>query len=154
MLANAEPLGFEYELKMPECRDIMVGADGFDAREVDPVRLCKARQAWISRVGTIQKRGVPWLDPAIAQWTVLFQRNGYSVIVEILSSDDNTEVYLVECSNDIDPPTNRILRSLKTIASQVLEAESRYRREGASREGQGKRRSNILAPPQTWILGQ
>ena len=34
-----ESMGFVDELTTPEGRDIKVGAEGFDAREVDPVRL-------------------------------------------------------------------------------------------------------------------
>ena len=51
-LAKAESMGFADELTMPEGRDIKVGAEGFDAREVDPVRLRKARQAWTSLITT------------------------------------------------------------------------------------------------------
>ena len=44
-LAKAEALGFAEELTTHEGRDIMVGAEGFDASGIDPVRLRQARQA-------------------------------------------------------------------------------------------------------------
>ena len=46
-LAKAEALGFAEELTSHEGRDITVGAEGFDASGVDPVRL---RQAWTSLI--------------------------------------------------------------------------------------------------------
>ena len=51
-LAKAEALGFAEELTTHERRDIMVGAEEFDASGVDPVRLRQARQAWTSLITT------------------------------------------------------------------------------------------------------
>ena len=51
-LAKAETLGFADELTTHEDRDIMVGAEGFDASGVDPVRFCQARQPWTSLITT------------------------------------------------------------------------------------------------------
>ena len=51
-LAKAEALGFAEELTTHEDRDIMVGANEFDASGVDPVRLRQARQAWTSLITT------------------------------------------------------------------------------------------------------
>ena len=52
LLAKAETLGFAEELTSHEGRDIAVGAEGFDASGVDPVRLRQAKQAWTSLITT------------------------------------------------------------------------------------------------------
>ena len=50
--AKAEALGFAEELATHDVRDIMAGAEGFDASCVDPVSLRQARQAWTSLITT------------------------------------------------------------------------------------------------------
>ena len=45
-------MGFAEELTTHEGREITVGAEGFDASGVDPVRLRQARQAWTSLMTT------------------------------------------------------------------------------------------------------
>ena len=45
-------MGFAEELTTHEGRDIMVGAEGFDASGVDPVRLRQARQVWTFLITT------------------------------------------------------------------------------------------------------
>ena len=51
-LAKADALGFAEELPTHEGRNIMVGAEGFDASGVEPVRFRQARQAWTSPITT------------------------------------------------------------------------------------------------------
>ena len=51
-LAKAKSLGFAEEVTTQEGRDITVGAEGFDASGVDPVRLRQAKQAWTFLITT------------------------------------------------------------------------------------------------------
>ena len=166
-LAKVEAFGFAEELTTHEGRDITVGADGFDARDIDPVRLRQARQAWTSLI-TIYKETardlVKSAESPGGAWRLLNQHYRASglkeerrladefnsmkmeigehprefimrvdsaanelrrlrktadeddIVVVILnngvSSEYDTEVRLLECGDDVNPPRNKILQSL------------------------------------------
>lgn len=57
---KAEALGFADALNTDEAHDIMVGAEGFDASDVDPVRLRQVRQAWLSLIPPTKERLETW----------------------------------------------------------------------------------------------
>ena len=160
-------MGFAEEMTTHEGRDIKVGAEGFDASGVDPVRLRQARQAWTSLVTTCKEtaRGLIVKSAELpgGAWRPLNQHYRASglkekrrladefnsmkmdigehprefimrvdiaakelrrlektvdeddIVVVILngaSSEYDTEVCLLECGDDVNPPRNKILQSL------------------------------------------